>query len=53
MAGAAGRENGLADRQPQEKRKEAANVLIASGEAQLVIGTHALIQDNVQFKNWD
>ncbi|WP_423709428.1 ATP-dependent DNA helicase RecG [Undibacterium sp. WLX3042] len=34
----------------RKKEKEAANVLIASGEAQLVIGTHALIQDNVQFK---
>lgn len=34
----------------RKKEKEAANVLIASGEAQLVIGTHALIQDNVLFK---
>lgn len=34
----------------KKKEKEAANALIASGEAQLVIGTHALIQDNVQFK---
>ncbi|MBC3876343.1 ATP-dependent DNA helicase RecG [Undibacterium sp. FT79W] len=34
----------------RKKEKEAANLLIASGEAQLVIGTHALIQDNVQFK---
>ena len=34
----------------RKKEKEAANLLIASGEAQLVIGTHALIQDNVLFK---
>jgi len=34
----------------KKKEKETANALIASGEAQLVIGTHALIQDNVQFK---
>ncbi|MBR7793108.1 ATP-dependent DNA helicase RecG [Undibacterium sp. FT147W] len=34
----------------KKKEKEAANALIASGEAQLVIGTHALIQDTVQFK---
>jgi ATP-dependent DNA helicase RecG len=32
------------------KKEKAANALIASGEAQLVIGTHALIQDTVQFK---
>ena len=33
----------------KKKEKEQAQELIASGEAQLVIGTHALIQDNVQF----
>ncbi len=33
----------------KKKEKEAANTLIANGEAQLVIGTHALIQDSVQF----
>jgi len=33
----------------KKKEKEQANALIASGEAQLVIGTHALIQDTVQF----
>jgi ATP-dependent DNA helicase RecG len=31
------------------KEKEQAQALIQSGEARLVIGTHALIQDNVQF----
>ena len=33
----------------KKKEKAAANELIESGEAQLVIGTHALIQDTVQF----
>lgn len=33
----------------KKKEKTAALALIESGEAQLVIGTHALIQDNVQF----
>jgi ATP-dependent DNA helicase RecG len=33
----------------KKKEKEQANALIASGEAHLVIGTHALIQDSVQF----
>src|SRR5471030_2621940 len=34
----------------KKKEKTAALALIESGEARLVIGTHALIQDNVQFK---
>ncbi|MFJ9533753.1 ATP-dependent DNA helicase RecG [Herbaspirillum sp. NPDC101396] len=34
----------------KKKEKAAANALIESGEARLVIGTHALIQDNVQFQ---
>jgi ATP-dependent DNA helicase RecG len=33
----------------KKKEKTAANALIESGEAQLVVGTHALIQDTVQF----
>ena len=33
----------------KKKEKTASLALIESGEAQLVIGTHALIQDNVQF----
>ncbi|MBQ5947790.1 ATP-dependent DNA helicase RecG [Massilia sp. ST3] len=33
----------------KKKEKTAANELIESGEAHLVIGTHALIQDTVQF----
>jgi ATP-dependent DNA helicase RecG len=33
----------------KKKEKEAAQALAESGEAQLVIGTHALIQDQVQF----
>ena len=33
----------------KKKEKAASNELIESGEAQLVIGTHALIQDTVQF----
>ena len=33
----------------KSKEKRAALALIASGEAQLVIGTHAIIQDHVQF----
>ncbi|MEH6437188.1 ATP-dependent DNA helicase RecG [Massilia sp. DD77] len=33
----------------KKKEKTAANELIESGEARLVIGTHALIQDTVQF----
>jgi len=33
----------------KKKEKEQAKALIESGEAQLVIGTHALIQDSVQF----
>ncbi len=33
----------------KKKDKAASNALIESGEAQLVIGTHALIQDTVQF----
>ncbi|MFA9218015.1 MAG: ATP-dependent DNA helicase RecG, partial [Sphingomonadaceae bacterium] len=35
----------------KKKDKLAAYALIESGEAQLVIGTHALIQDTVQFAN--
>ena len=34
----------------KKKAKDEANARIASGEARLVIGTHALIQDNVQFQ---
>ncbi|RFB69475.1 MULTISPECIES: ATP-dependent DNA helicase RecG [unclassified Herbaspirillum] len=34
----------------KKKEKAEANALIESGEARLVIGTHALIQDNVQFR---
>jgi ATP-dependent DNA helicase RecG len=33
----------------KKKEKEKAQALIASGEAHLVIGTHALIQESVQF----
>src|SRR5580704_4042712 len=33
----------------KKKEKLAALAMIESGEAQLVIGTHALIQDSVQF----
>jgi ATP-dependent DNA helicase RecG len=33
----------------KKKEKEAAYALVESGEAQLVIGTHAIIQDTVQF----
>ncbi|MBC3935098.1 ATP-dependent DNA helicase RecG [Undibacterium sp. CY7W] len=33
----------------KKKEKDQANAMISSGEAQLVIGTHALIQDSVQF----
>ena len=33
----------------KKKEKDLAQSLIASGEAQLIIGTHALIQDTVQF----
>jgi ATP-dependent DNA helicase RecG len=33
----------------KKKEKEAARALVESGSAQLVIGTHALIQDNVEF----
>jgi ATP-dependent DNA helicase RecG len=33
----------------KKKDKEAATALVESGEAHLVIGTHALIQDTVQF----
>jgi ATP-dependent DNA helicase RecG len=33
----------------KKKEKEAAQALIASGEANLVIGTHALIQEGVEF----
>ena len=33
----------------KKKEKEAAQALAESGEAQLVIGTHALIQDSVEF----
>ncbi len=33
----------------KKKEKETASALAGSGEAQLVIGTHALIQDTVQF----
>ncbi|MFZ6675072.1 ATP-dependent DNA helicase RecG [Undibacterium sp. Xuan67W] len=35
----------------KKKDKEKAQAMIASGEAQLVIGTHALIQDAVHFFN--
>ena len=35
----------------KKKEKQAAYDLIESGQAQLVIGTHALIQDTVQFSN--
>jgi len=33
----------------KKKEKEAATALVESGEAQLVIGTHAIIQDSVNF----
>lgn len=33
------------------KEKKEAKLLIASGEAGMVIGTHALIQDSVEYKN--
>jgi ATP-dependent DNA helicase RecG len=33
----------------KKKEKQAASELVESGEAQLVVGTHALIQDTVQF----
>ena len=33
----------------KKKEKAAANALIESGQARLVVGTHALIQDSVQF----
>ncbi len=33
------------------KEKREARGLIASGEASIIIGTHALIQDNVEYKN--
>lgn len=33
------------------KEKKAAQALIASGQARLAIGTHALIQDDVEFEN--
>jgi ATP-dependent DNA helicase RecG len=33
----------------KKKEKEQAQAMVESGEAQLVIGTHALIQDSVQF----
>jgi ATP-dependent DNA helicase RecG len=33
----------------KKKEKEAATALVESGEAQLVIGTHAIIQDTVSF----
>ncbi|HJV75885.1 MAG TPA: ATP-dependent DNA helicase RecG [Noviherbaspirillum sp.] len=33
----------------KKKEKEAAQALVESGEAQLVIGTHALIQEGVEF----
>jgi ATP-dependent DNA helicase RecG len=33
----------------KKKEKEAARALVESGEAQLVIGTHALIQESVEF----
>jgi ATP-dependent DNA helicase RecG len=33
----------------KKKDKQAANALVESGQAQLIIGTHALIQDSVQF----
>jgi ATP-dependent DNA helicase RecG len=33
----------------KKKEKEAATALVESGEAQLVIGTHAIIQDTVNF----
>ena len=32
-----------------ERRRKAARARVASGEAQLVVGTHALIQDGVEF----
>jgi ATP-dependent DNA helicase RecG len=34
----------------KKKEKAAANALIESGQARLVVGTHALIQDSVQFQ---
>jgi ATP-dependent DNA helicase RecG len=40
----------LTGSQKTKERREML-ALIASGEAQLVVGTHAVIQDKVQFKN--
>ena len=43
---------GLADRQPEEEgARRDARPLVASGEAALVVGTHAVIQEQVQFRN--
>ena len=39
----------MANWQPKKREKEAARALIESGTAQLVVGTHALIQEDVLF----
>jgi ATP-dependent DNA helicase RecG len=42
---------GLAGGRAKKKERTAMLALVASGEAALVVGTHAVIQDKVQFKN--
>jgi ATP-dependent DNA helicase RecG len=41
----------LAGRAQKKKERAAMLALVASGEAALVVGTHAVIQEQVQFKN--
>jgi ATP-dependent DNA helicase RecG len=49
LAGAAGRARGLADRQPRRERRQSLEKVV-SGEARVVVGTHALFQEHVQFQ---
>ena len=50
VAGTARRDGRVADRQPEDEGKARRAEAAASGAAQLVIGTHALIQDAVRVR---
>jgi ATP-dependent DNA helicase RecG len=49
MAGTAGHRSGLAHRQPEEARQGGAIAKVGAGETPIAIGTHALIEDKVEF----
>ncbi len=51
LLAAVGQKSGLAVGRAKKKERAAMLELVASGEAALVVGTHAVIQEQVQFHN--